>query len=290
MNTPKSTVLVLLSMITAANCATAAAELTFYTIGQQFAPQTLEKITYDGSSAPVVTVVGNINPSSPSTKIFSFGGLAWDSNNNTLYMIDGFQNSVASLYTINISTGAATLVGSTGVGSIDGLGYDSKTNQLFAYQAGGGTSNGLFQIALNGTATLVGRSSEEISGLAYNPQTDQLVGTVGNGGLYSIDITSGALTELSATSGALNNSGTVYDPTSGDYYGIDTSRDFYTVDGSTYAVNYISNNITSPRSDGLALVSGAVPEPSSAMQLAAGSLIALFGVRGIMRNQRRARL
>ena len=56
-----------------------------------------------------------------------------------------------------------------------------------------------------------------------------------------------------------------YDPTGGNYYGIDNSRNFYEVGGTTYGDTNISTSIleigaSNPRPDGLALVT---PEPGS---------------------------
>ena len=45
---------------------------------------------------------------------------AFDPQTGTLYLVD---NSTDSLYTINMATGAATLIGSTGTGNLLGLGY-----------------------------------------------------------------------------------------------------------------------------------------------------------------------
>jgi DNA-binding beta-propeller fold protein YncE len=47
-------------------------------------------------------------------------GLAYNHDNDTMYMVD---NSADNLYTIDLTTGAATLVGSTGTGNLLGLVY-----------------------------------------------------------------------------------------------------------------------------------------------------------------------
>lgn len=47
-------------------------------------------------------------------------GLAFNSDNGQMYMVD---NTTDSFYTINMATGAATLVGSTGAGNLLGMAY-----------------------------------------------------------------------------------------------------------------------------------------------------------------------
>ena len=53
-------------------------------------------------------------------------GLAFDQVNDVLYMVadpDGFAAGSSNLYRLNVLTGAAILVGSTGVSAIDGLAW-----------------------------------------------------------------------------------------------------------------------------------------------------------------------
>jgi len=47
-------------------------------------------------------------------------GVAFNRDNGLMYMVD---NSTDNLYTINLLTGAATLIGSTGSGNLLGLVY-----------------------------------------------------------------------------------------------------------------------------------------------------------------------
>ena len=64
------------------------------------------------------TVIGSLGVT------FNFGGLAYDSNSDTMYMIDG--RGSQSLYTVDRNTGAATLIGRHGISDLFGLAYDSQ--------------------------------------------------------------------------------------------------------------------------------------------------------------------
>jgi sugar lactone lactonase YvrE len=61
-----------------------------------------------------VTLVGPLSgPTNPNS-------LAFDPDIGVLYLVD---NSTDSLYSLNMATGAATLIGSTGTGNLLGLAY-----------------------------------------------------------------------------------------------------------------------------------------------------------------------
>jgi len=96
------------------------------------------------------------------------GGLAFDSLNGILYGVGN-----GDLYTIDVATGLATLVGSTGAtfGFRVGLAYDPDTATLFL---NGGDNDSLYTVnTATGLATVVGPSSAagilDIDGLAVLP-------------------------------------------------------------------------------------------------------------------------
>ncbi len=158
---------------------------------------------------------------------FEFGGLTYDPNSDTLYMIDG--RGAESLYTVDRNTGAATLVGAHGVTDLFGLAYDSSNDVLYATQFSGGT--GFYSLDIDtGVATFIGDMGRGIGGLSYNPNTDQLVGVrPGFGDLYEIDRATGATTLL-YDGDYTDDSGLTYDPDRNLYWDIDWSGDFYSYD------------------------------------------------------------
>jgi hypothetical protein len=201
-----------------------------------------------------------------STGIFSgdFGGLAYKAATDTLYWIPGRDNN--NLYTLNRSTGTATLVGSHGIPDLFGLEYVAATDTLYATQFSGGS--GLFTLdQSNGTATTITSAmSNGISGLAYDTTRAMLVGVqigFADTALYDINPTNGAQTLL-FDGGSLNASGLAYDPDLDTFWAIDWSSDLYRFDPQAgYALTTILDTDTFPY-DGLAYVGTfSVPGPAT---------------------------
>ncbi len=107
-----------------------------------------------------------------------------------------------NLYSVDVATGTATLIGSTGVQLIEGLARDPTTGQLY-----GTDSNGnLYAISsTTGAATLIGTPSpfggstgrDDIEGLDFDGST--LLGSTFGGGaptIFSIDLTTAATTDI----------------------------------------------------------------------------------------------
>jgi hypothetical protein len=112
----------------------------------------------------------SVTPTGVITDIGSAGtdirGLSFDTNHNILYGVDG-----QDLYTINTTTGAATLIGPTGLSTFrSGIAYDPSTNVL--YMNVGGGPNSLYTLnTTTGAATLVGANGPVagfgIDGIAF---------------------------------------------------------------------------------------------------------------------------
>jgi len=117
----------------------------------------------------------------------------------TLFGIDDTTNS---LITIDRTTGAISVIGSTGVagGDFGDLTYDSNHGVLY-WAAGRGNDN-LYTIDMStGAATLVGTHGvDDLFGLAYDTQNNTLYGDSSNGNFYSIDSTTGTATLIGANS------------------------------------------------------------------------------------------
>jgi hypothetical protein len=243
---------------------------TFVLGGEGATTATLE--SFDASSPNTPTTIG------PMGVLADFGGLAYDSANNTMYMVDGFGDDLttthSSLYSLNLTTGAATLIGSTGLSDVSGLTYDSANNTLYAAQ----DAVGALQI-LNlstGAASPVGTgiASAEVGNLAYDSANSLLYGWVdcgGCGALYSIDTGTGVGTLLSSTGLSSNDSGIVYDPATNLFWDLDVTGRLTTIDPSTFAQILVGT--TDSESSGLALIpagGAAVPEPSTILLIGSG--------------------
>lgn len=215
-----------------------------------------------------ITTIGSVGTNT------SFGGLAYDPNSDTLYMVGGRGNN--NLYTVDRSTGAATLVGSHGLTDLFGLGYDSLNNVLYGGQYAGGS--GLYSLnTTTGAATVIDPALEEgLGGLAYDSTNDRLVGLHDGGGdLYVIDRANGDLTLL-YDGDFVNNHGLAYDPDQDLFWDIDYSGNLFTFDpnngyarttlltglGAYTGLTYLSSPSEPPSPD--------VPAPASLLLLGAG--------------------
>jgi hypothetical protein len=191
---------------------------------------------------------------------FSFGGLAYDGNSDTLYMIGGRNND--NLFTVDRSTGQATLVGDHGIDDLFGLAYDSKSNSLYGTQFSGGS--GLYSLDTNtGGATAIDFAMQNhIGGLAYDSKRDMLVGIQdGAGDLYAIDKTDGSQTLL-FDGDFVNDSGLAYDKDKDLLWDLDYNGNLKSYDpNSDYSDTTVLTGLVGPH-DGLAYVA-TVPVPAA---------------------------
>jgi hypothetical protein len=145
---------------------------------------------------------------------YSFGDCAWDPANSTFYVVDGsFNGAQNALYRVDLTTGAATLVGFHGINNMFALGYHPGTNTLFGIS--GFHDDTLFTIdATNGSASQVGLTSAntQIEGLVWDPVRNRFVAhTAGLEQFFSIDVTTGASTPITSPGPSINDNGMAYD-------------------------------------------------------------------------------
>jgi len=195
---------------------------------------------------------------------FDFGGLAWDSTNQTMYMVTGFADT--NLYTVNINNGSAALVGSHGFGDMFGLAYDPTTDKLYSSRST--TGQGFYSLdRSNGSPNYIGNPGVNLDGLAYDSFRDMIVGALaGPGDLYDINRSNGSATLL--YDGAFfNNCGLAYDPETDLFWLIDWSGNLYTYDPNNgYARTQVLGALGAH--DGLEFI----PEPGTLLLLALGGL------------------
>jgi hypothetical protein len=168
-------------------------------------------------------------------------GLGWDPISGVMYGTS--REGAGGLYTVNLSTGAATLVGPHGV-KLHGLEYDRWTGTLFgAY--GAGADDCLYSInTATGAAALLGHighfhesSLDTVGGLAVSPKTGVLYGAdngslIGWGALVTINKATGAGTLVGTCTQHID--GLAFDPYTGVLYGIDNwDGCLYTIDLDT---------------------------------------------------------
>lgn len=167
---------------------------------------------------------------------FDFGSMAWDPNTATMYMVPG--RAGAGLYTVDLSTGAASLVGFHNQVDTFALAFDPTTNTLFA-----GTSYGeLFILdTATGAATSVGFYPNDFSGAFWSSADGGFIhNPVGGGSFHLVDPWNNTQTQL-ATTGFVNDNGLAYDPASDLIWSFDWSGYVRTYDrGAGYAESIIT--------------------------------------------------
>lgn len=202
-----------------------------------------------------------------------FGDMAYDPGSNTAYWVAGRGND--NLYTLNLQTGAATLIGAHGVDDMFSLAYDTDTHKLY-----GESSNGNFYSlsTTNGAATLLGNNSVFPGGMTYRSDIHQMVMLqAGTANFYSINVANGGATLLGG-GGFFNDGGLAWDPINNHFVADDWSAKLYTGDPSTYALTQVGSLPT--EFDGIIYTSG-VPEPGTLMLLGTG----IVGLAGKLRRK-----
>jgi len=141
------------------------------------------------------TAIGN-----PNATEANWGGLSWDATTNTMYAMAG-----ANLYTINLATGAATLVapfsgGPAGMLMID-IAVHPTTGQMYGNDIA--TDQLLSIDKATGAVTIIGPTgfaTNFAQGMDFDPATGILYATLytggGTGSYASIDLTTGAATRI----------------------------------------------------------------------------------------------
>jgi outer membrane protein assembly factor BamB len=185
------------------------------------------------------------------------GGLAVGAG-NTVYLTSTGNDS---LYTLDLATGTATLVGAYGDAAIvmHGLEYVPTTDTLYGVSS---HNNGLYEInKTTGAATLIGTSGlSSFSNLGWNSTTGVMYSTnSGADSFYTMDLATGATTFVGLLNGPTNPNGVTYDPLTATMYLVCNSTDsLYTVDLATGAATLVGSTGTGNLL-GLAWLDGPIP-------------------------------
>lgn len=106
-----------------------------YAVGVPTSGTFMTQTLYDvNTSTGALTAIGPLGPLVPATNIFAapgdgINGLAYDPGGDVLF---GISSDSGDVYSIDVSTGAATLLGNTGLVGFRGMTYDYNANKLYA--------------------------------------------------------------------------------------------------------------------------------------------------------------
>jgi hypothetical protein len=193
-----------------------------------------------------------------------FGDLAFDEGNQIMYWVAGRGND--NLYTVNLLTGAATLVGTHGINDEFALGYDGSN--LY-----GQSTNGSVQRLNTTTAapTAIGSNTVYPGGYDWNSTTNQMVLlSAGPGSFFTIDLTNGAATLLNAGAGGVNDADLAYDRDRNGYWAIDYSGNLFFYDSAFARTTPLSGLAPYAAVEYVSDAAVPVPEPTSLLLLGTG--------------------
>lgn len=185
---------------------------------------------------------------------FSFGGLAWDSDNQRLYLTD--YSAPYPMYELDTQTGQATLIGSTGMQMISAA-YDPIHAAIWAADIAG---TGWY--TLNpATAAATPRFNFGItaSGSSWSTRENAIVyNNIGTADFYAFDPDTGLNSRLGSGNTFINDAGMTYDPETDLYWIFDYNGRVLTADPNNgYAVTQVMNG-PGPM-DTAELLSGQIP-------------------------------
>ena len=146
-----------------------------------------------------------------------------------LYAISGAGNAPSSLYTVDTTTGAATLVGATGFSHVNGIDFHPVTGVLYGMSSVGFNQFGPSQLITidptTGAGTLVATiatpdqlfnvpdiSFDSTGTLHAFVQRDNVTSGGGFDDLYTIDLTSGLPTRVGEAGVEVSRTGLGFDP------------------------------------------------------------------------------
>jgi hypothetical protein len=248
-------------------------------IGSEYSGNSVYQI--DGATGNFTTIGGGSTNHLP--------GLAYNPNTGVLY-----GTNEANLYTVNPSTGVASLVGAHGAQTITGLTFNSAYTVLYSI----GYNGTLYSVnPATGTETAIGAlgiTPNTITDLATNSAgTVYATGTSGN--LYTVNTSTGAASLVGATTGTSAGMTAIAFGVDDTLYGIDTITDrLMTVNIGTLVATPVGTVSIGGDVRGLAVTDTLIDNEQSAVSvptLATPTLFALallLGLAGLLSFRRRS--
>ena len=147
----------------------------------------------------------------------------------------GINQVTRSLYAVDVSTGAWTLIGSTGQTNPLGLAFNPDDGVLYGCQNNSAPEDATYTVdTATGTWTLVGAAVNTTGpqGLGYDSSTGTMYAVDLAGIMFTVNLATGEWTAFGATGLSGSTAELAYDSTSGVMYGV-SRNNLYTVDLGT---------------------------------------------------------
>lgn len=159
----------------------------------------------------------------------------------TMYAVTGAGNSTSNLFTVNPTTGAATLVGSVGFSHVTGLAYDPTTSTMYGHISDMFNSGVTDLITINlttGAGTVVGNTNQQVPDMTFTPtgtlfawsESDSVTGDSDN--LYTINKLTASATMVGLSGIGTAQTGLGFRATTSTLY-VKSSNDLFSLDTST---------------------------------------------------------
>jgi hypothetical protein len=200
------------------------------------------------------------------------GGLGYDYANGKMYLSDAQPDITYDLATINLATGAGTVVGDQLSNNILDVAYDSGDQILYGIAAALDPPNLVTMNEVTGARTTV-VGSMGVSGIvdmSYDNVNDTLYATTATG-LYTVNILTGAATLVGTYTSVTDMAAVAYDPDTNTLYGGTGGGILYTINIATGAETLVGS--TGLIISGLEFVSATPPAPSG---------VPVFGWQGML--------
>ena len=123
---------------------------------------------------------------------YAFGDCMFNPADQTLYMVDG--RGSFGLYRVNLTTGAASLVGFHGVSAMEAIAYHPPTNTVYSIAIDPPT-NFYSLNTTTGAATTIGPVTGRFQGMAWDSTRSRMVAFDGTT-MFDVDVVTGRMTAI----------------------------------------------------------------------------------------------
>ena len=176
-------------------------------------------------------------------------GASLSAHAGVMYAISGAGGASSSLYTVDTTTGATSLVGATGFSHVTGLAINPLTGNMYGHVSdlfGTGTTQLISIDKTTGAGSVIGTTGEQTPDMTFNSSGTLFAwsesGSGGSDYLNTIDLGTGAATQVGPSPTGTLRTGLAFD--SGGTLYLLSGDDIATLDPATGALTSAQTSIT----------------------------------------------